>query len=435
MSRLSSALVWFRNDLRAIDNEALFRACRHQDRVIALYCFDPRQFSTTDFDFPTTGAFRLQFLLESLTDLKRQLKELNIPLLIRSDYPEKAIPQIIEELDIDVVYMHSEVTSEEKQVEKKLQRALPSTIALRKLHGAFLYHPEDIPFTPSGIPDIYTSFRKSVEKQARVRDCFALPKPQDESEIQSDTIPDFASFDVPQPPEDKRSAFPFSGGASAALERMQSYFWEDHHLRRYKETRNGLVGTSYSSKFSAWLANGSISPRQIYWEVQKYEQQVVSNSSTYWLVFELIWRDYFRYVAMKYRNAIFWKGGIRNQPPSMRANDSVFEQWRLGETGEPFVDANMLELLHSGWMSNRGRQNVASYLVKDLKQDWRRGASWFESQLLDYDPCSNWGNWMYVAGVGNDPRENRYFNVRKQAQRYDPNGEFVRLWLKDRVDV
>jgi len=435
MSRLSSALVWFRNDLRTTDNEALFRACRHQDKVIALYCFDPRQFSSTEFDFPKTGAYRLQFLLESLEDLQKQLTELNIPLLIRHEYPENVIPQLADELEIDVVYLQSEITSEEKRVEKELQKALSSTIALRKIHGAFLYHPEDIPFTPSGIPDIYTSFRKSVEKKARVRDPFSRPQPQDKINIQSDTLPGFDSFNVHDPSKDCRSAFPFQGGTSAAMGRMQRYFWEDHHLRRYKETRNGMVGSSYSSKFSPWLANGSISPRQIYWEVQKYEQQVVSNSSTYWLIFELIWRDYFRYVAMKYGNAIFWKGGIRNQPPAMRANDTVFEKWRLGKTGEPFVDANMRELFYSGWMSNRGRQNVASYLVKDLKQDWRRGASWFESQLLDYDPCSNWGNWMYVAGVGNDPRENRYFNVRKQAQRYDPDGEFVRLWLKEEVGV
>ena len=103
-----------------------------------------------------------------------------------------------------------------------------------------------------------------------------------------------------------------------------------------------------------------------------------------------------------------------------------------GRTREPFVNANMRELAATGWISNRGRQNVASYWSKQLKQDWRIGASWFESQLLDYDVHSNWGNWMYNSGVGNDPRD-RVFNIRRQAEQYDSSGKYQRLWLQDRL--
>ena len=110
--------------------------------------------------------------------------------------------------------------------------------------------------------------------------------------------------------------------------------------------------------------------------------------------------------------------------------DKLFA-WVLGETGIPFIDANMKELRDTGFMSNRGRQNVASFLVKDLKVNWQMGAEYFESALIDYDPCSNYGNWNYVAGVGNDPRENRYFNILSQAKRYDPDGAFVRHWLPE----
>lgn len=109
----------------------------------------------------------------------------------------------------------------------------------------------------------------------------------------------------------------------------------------------------------------------------------------------------------------------------------MLEAWKNGRTGYPFIDANMRELKHSGWMSNRGRQVVASFLVRDLGLDWRLGAEHFESYLLDHDPCSNWGNWQYCAGVGADPREDRYFNIVKQAHSYDPDAAFIRLWVPE----
>lgn len=108
-----------------------------------------------------------------------------------------------------------------------------------------------------------------------------------------------------------------------------------------------------------------------------------------------------------------------------------FKAWREGRTGVPFVDANMREMLQTGWMSNRGRQNVASFLIKDLGLDWRLGAEWFESVLLDHDVCSNYGNWNYAAGIGNDPRENRKFNMVKQGLDYDPDGEYIRAWIPE----
>jgi deoxyribodipyrimidine photo-lyase len=200
-------------------------------------------------------------------------------------------------------------------------------------------------------------------------------------------------------------------------------------LQHYKQTRNGLIGSDYSSKLSPALAHGCISPKSVYHEVKKYEAERVKNDSTYWLVFELLWRDYFRFVAKKYGARIFHEGGIRNKTVQWKSDKEVFEKWRLGETGVKFVDANMKELLHTGYMSNRGRQNVASYLTKDLGINWTFGAAWFESQLIDYDPCSNWLNWAYVAGVGNDPREDRYFNIESQVKKYDPRGDYIKHWL------
>ncbi|MEM6377341.1 MAG: DASH family cryptochrome, partial [Bacteroidota bacterium] len=231
-----------------------------------------------------------------------------------------------------------------------------------------------------------------------------------------------------KPVQDKRTAIQFKGGAMAAEDRLEHYFWGTDAVAEYKNTRNGLIGADYSTKFSAWLANGCISPRTIWFEVDDYESERTANSSTYWVKFELLWREYFKFVAMKYGNKIFWKGGIQDKNVSFATHKKYFAKWAHGETGDDFVDANMRELLHTGFMSNRGRQNVASYLVHQLKLDWRMGAAWFESLLIDYDVCSNYGNWMYAAGVGNDPRD-RVFNTKKQAGMYDGDGAYRKLWL------
>ena len=189
-----------------------------------------------------------------------------------------------------------------------------------------------------------------------------------------------------------------------------------------------MLGTEYSSKFSSWLANGCISARTIYWEIQKYEQQFGSNTSTYWLVFELIWRDYFKYLSLKHKNNLFNIQGIKQVNYRWKKDTEVVSAWIHGKTSNAFVNANMIELKLTGWMSNRGRQNVASFFAKELLLDWRIGAAYFESMLLDYDVHSNYGNWQYVAGVGNDPR-NRRFNVQWQAKKYDAQGKYQHTWL------
>ena len=136
----------------------------------------------------------------------------------------------------------------------------------------------------------------------------------------------------------------------------------------------------------------------------------------------------------KYHHSFFLQHGIKDPKTKLnRHNAALFESWKNGKTGIDFIDANMLELKHTGFMSNRGRQNVASYLCHNLNLDWRYGAAYFEEQLIDYDVCSNWGNWAYIAGVGNDPRENRVFNIQKQAIEYDKDGSYRRLWLDEKI--
>ncbi|WP_241773483.1 FAD-binding domain-containing protein [Chryseobacterium sp. Leaf394] len=190
-----------------------------------------------------------------------------------------------------------------------------------------------------------------------------------------------------------------------------------------------MTGSDYSSKFSAWLANGSLSPVSVFYEIKKYEAIFGSNESTYWLVFELLWRDFFKYTSMQFRNKIFQQDGIGENEYDFESDQYLINNWINGKTDSDFINANMKEIKNTGWMSNRGRQNAASYFCKILKQDWRTGAAYFEEMLIDYDVHSNYGNWMYLAGVGNDPRS-RTFNAEKQAEQYDPDQKFRKLWLK-----
>jgi deoxyribodipyrimidine photo-lyase len=323
------------------------------------------------------------------------------------------------------VFATAEHTSEELHREAQVAEVLD----LRLEEQLTMYHPDDLPFELEQLPDVFTRFRGKMEKRSEVRD--PLPEPEAlavPAGLQSDGVPTLADLGVEAKVSDARGVLPFKGGAVAAWERLDHYFWETKKLRVYKKTRNGLLGADYSSKFSPWLALGCISPREIHAQVRAFEKEIEKNEDTYWLIFELIWRDYFRYVAMRYGNRIFHKRGIKQESPKWRQDRRAFEAWCEGRTKCDFVNANMRELAATGFMSNRGRQNVASYLVHDLGVDWRLGASWFEHHLLDHDPASNYGNWIYVAGVGNDPRPNRKFNTGGQAERYDADGKYRRHW-------
>jgi deoxyribodipyrimidine photo-lyase len=434
------AIVWFRNDLRLHDNEALTEALRNADEVIPVYIFDERIFNgKTSFGFPKTGKFRCQFIIEAVRDLRENLRKKGSNLIVRVGKPEEIIFEICREAKSSWVFCNRERTHEEARVQDKLEENLWTVgQEIRFTRGKMLYHTADLPFPVPHTPDTFTNFRKEVERIISIR------KPLETPEVISATTFKIEAGDMPSIEDfgheplmiDERSVLAFKGGETEGVRRLHYYLWESNLIKTYEETRNGMVGGDYSSKFSVYLAHGCLSPKQIYDELKKYESERGENKSTYWMFFELLWRDYFRLIGKKHGDQIFRVGGITGKPDkNWREDERIFGLWADGKTGIPFIDANMRELKLTGFMSNRGRQNVASFLVKDLNINWLMGAEWFESQLIDYDPCSNYGNWTYIAGVGNDPRETRYFNIIAQATRYDVKGEYVKLWIPELKDV
>ena len=428
---MKRTIVWFKTDLRLHDNETLAKAIARSDEIIPVYCFDEAQFKVTEYGFHKTGSFRTQFLLESVADLDKNLRELGSGLIILNGKPEIEILKVVQEYKAYKVFAKREVAYDEKQTETLVQTELfKLRCEFETFSTSTLYHAEDLPFSIKDIPDVFTNFRKRTEQDASIRSIFEKPSAIKSPVFREINLPTLTDLGLNEIVVDSRAVLQFKGGETEALQRVQHYFYETKSISKYKETRNGMIGDNYSSKFSAWLALGCLSPREIYFELKKYETQYEGNESTYWLVFELLWRDYFRFMMKKYHTKFFQLAGIQNKGITVnKHNIHLLQSWIDGTTGVDFVDANMMELQLTGFMSNRGRQNVASYLCNDLKLDWRYGAAYFEQQLVDYDVSSNWGNWAYLAGVGNDPRGNRYFNIEKQAQDYDKNKEYRSLWL------
>jgi len=425
---MSTCILWFRNNLRLGDNTPVAEAYSRFDTVIPVY-FDEDSWHNTRWVEEGKGDHRKRFLLESLSDLNRALENSSSELLIlRGVDPVKGLLELATKTRATAIYAPKEFAYNERQVERKLtEKAKEQGVSVHLITERTLYLERDLPFSVNEIPEVFSRFRGKVEKLSRVQ------PPIEEPEISSFDPYDFDlssdGIDLCDVAQDERSAVPFAGGTSAAWEQLDFYLWESEHVLAYKQTRNGMVGRNYSSKFSAFLALGCISARQIYDELKRFEEEVEANESTYWLFFELLWREYFQWIALKHGRDLFTAHGLQPEKPLKQGfNARAFEKWTTGKTGDPLVDANMKELVATGFMSNRGRQNVASYLVHDMGIDWRAGAAFFEKHLIDYDPASNYGNWLYNAGRGNDPRPFRKFNTKMQAERYDPKGEFVETW-------
>ncbi|WPG97765.1 cryptochrome [Acrodontium crateriforme] len=425
------------------------------------------------------GKHRSKFIAESVWDLKQDLEGLGSGLEIRVGSVKDVLSSILakyrQRTDVELhgLWMTSEESWEELQEEEIAQELAQQNHIDFKLWNdeKYFIDDRDLPHQqPSDLSDVFTTFRKTVEplrnaprkELPRPKSLPALPEfipPQDSPFAIPTTLKATLEalhkpltkdvVDIPSMPEGVESAHPFTGGSKAALERVR-HLIEAGAMTAYKDTRNGLLGLNFSTKLSAWLSLGCLTARQVHWQLMDFEDgkgevgkstagygKGESNGTTA-VRFELLWRDYMRLCTRKFHGRLFYLGGYRQQsegvePPRWKKPDAeILRRFLAGETGIGLIDASQRELLMTGWTSNRARQNVASFLAKHLGLDWRLGAEWYESQLIDYDVSSNWGNWQYVAGVGNDPRgAARVFNPVKQALDYDPKGEYIRAWVPE----
>jgi len=433
------ALLWFKQDLRLDDHPALQAGLAAQC-LLPVYVLDPELLQLNASGMRRMGVHRTRFLLESLLALESELRQRGSHLLLIIGSPEQAIKQLAVQFNLDQVLTLEEIAPEERaQVERVAQQLDSLGISVQQLTANHLLRPEELPFALEQLPHVFSRFRSLVEERLQVfqprHAPDRLPGLPDGALALMQPLPTLSQLGLGEPLSVPANAFPFSGGEPAALARLRDYLWKTQGVRQYKDTRNGMIGSEYSSKFSPWLANGSLSARRVVAELRRHEAQYKRNDSTHWLWVEMLWRDFFRWTLLRHGSALFKASGLKAAEHAPRQLDQRFQDWSRGRTGMPLVDANMRELAATGFMSNRGRQVVASYLINDLQQDWRQGAAWFEEHLIDYDAASNWGNWAYLAGVGNDPRHNRAFNALRQAREYDPEARYVSLWLPELRDV
>ncbi len=437
---MSTTIFWFRNDLRLHDQPALEAALHHgADHLLPVVCLPPAG-ATSPWGFERVGPHRRAFLADTLQDLGQRLAALGSRLVVCDAAPTVALPLLALAVAADTVFCEAIAAPEEESQVAQLRSA---GLRIETVWHSSLLAPQALPWPVDRLPGVFTAFRHAVERAGLLPASplpvpARLPSPPDLPEALLRAVGAAAALPGAEVPmaertggADPRSSFPyavpaFRGGETAALAHLSQYLARKLP-HTYKATRDGLAGVDYSSKFSPWLASGALSPRRVLAALKAFEQAHGANEGSYWLWFELLWRDYFRLLHLQHGAALYRARGLAAAPPAPH-NVQGFDHWRQGRTGEPLVDAAMRELAATGYLSNRLRQVAASYLIHELQGDWRAGAAWFESQLVDYDVYSNQANWLYIAGRGTDPRGGRRFNPAKQALDHDADGRYRQMW-------
>lgn len=421
---MKTALYLFTHDLRLDDNQALLFASQF-DRLICAYCVDEKQFKPQRYQIAPTGSHRWYFIHESIHELHQQLQALGQHLQVCFGNSLVELEKLLISAEVDTLIISNQPGWDERQMLQALRTIHPK-LKIEVIDTYTLFKSDSDSFLDAELPKQYTPFRRLAENRETPAP-IACPRTLPPPALPYKPALTLADW-LPAPPiSHANTDIPLIGGELAAQNHLNSYFGSKAPSS-YKETRNALEGWSSSSKMSAWLNQGCLSARRLKSQINEYELSKGKNESTQWLYVELLWREYFQWLAHKIGDKLFAFKGLAKRPPLTSFYAERFRRWCEGETTYPIVNACMQELKHTGYLSNRGRQIVASCLVNELSVDWRYGAAWFEHCLIDYDVAANWGNWQYIAGVGVDPRGGRHFNLEKQSQQYDPDGEYRAKW-------
>jgi deoxyribodipyrimidine photo-lyase len=423
-------VIWLiRDTCRVVDNPALNLATQIANErdalVVPLACLEPRRWADQQFGMPRTGSHWARFRSESLQALRAELIARGSGLWVSGEEPVYALNRINPSVNVIKMVCDRPLATEERLENARIE-AEGYPVVTHDVDDLFRF--EQLPFELDELPATFSKFRKIVEKKPglvpdpavemhELTPCMEQPWP--------DPVEWIETFDSRLSTQAEVETY---GGETQAQRHWTTYL-DARALSHYKQTRNAFCGPMQSSHLSAWLAHGCLSARQIWSDTLAYEAREGANESTYWLRFELLWREYFRWYTRESDWTLFRRNGPNDKDVSGDHNSTRFDGWKTGHTNCDIVDAAMRELNETGWMSNRARQLVASHLIYELNLDWRLGAAYFESQLIDFDVASNWGNWAYIAGVGPDPRGGRIFNLNDQAARYDPDQSYRRRWL------
>lgn len=427
---MKRSLYWVTKDLRINDNTALNIASK-SDLLICVFVVDKKWFEPNHYQSKSLGGNRWHFLQSCLSDFNERLLTFGQQLYIVYGDTFSTLGNLCEKYRItDVITTHLPGTYENNII-TQFSDSFPQ-VTVNKVEQFTLFTKTLLPFELQQLPVSYSKFRKIMTD-------VAIPKlaptvqnlPSQFKSMPSPTI--FRPQWLPPILYKKvKQGFNFDGGEHDGLKHLNQYF-SSNLPTTYKEVRNNLDGWDNSSKLSPWLGSGCISPRQVMNAIVEFEDKQGKNSSTECLFLEILWREYFQWLHFKVGKKMYQFKGLSEHLPLTTFYPERFNKWCTGNTPYPLVNACMNELRKTGYLSNRGRQIVASCLVNELSVDWRYGAAWFEEQLIDYDAAVNWGNWQYIAGVGADPKGGRHFNIQKKTALYDLNGHYQSKWL-DKTD-
>jgi deoxyribodipyrimidine photo-lyase len=413
-----TALVWLTRDLRVHDHPALRAALDRHEDVLPVFCFDDRLLSGRHSSGPRT-----QFMLECLADLDERLGGL---LVIRRGAPEHELPELASAARAAEVHFTSDSGPFARRRIQRVTRVLRAE-GLDCFRHPGLHAVDDLRSlrTQAGKPyTVFSPFHRAWleaprrEPIGRPRSLGSLP-----SGVPKGRLPSLASLGLEQEVED-----PLPGGESAGRERLSRFLRSG--VREYTDNHDAL-GRDRTSRLSPYLHFGCLSPREV-------EQRLPGGAGAEAFRRQLCWRDFYHQVLLhhprnarsefqdRYRGSIAWS-----------RSEKAFEAWCAGRTGFPLVDAGMRQLRREGWMHNRARLVVGSFLTKDLGIDWRRGERWFMRWLIDGDQANNNGNWQWIASVGVDPQPfyRRVYNPARHMERYDPDGHYVRRYIPELRDV